>query len=622
MARHLAVEEDALAREVLVDVLRDGSVSGEGPRRGGEGPGRGRDSVFAALVSDERWPELDGLELARRVGILEDEPSIAGEPVPVPARDAVATSGGGTIAAAAPAPTGTAAPAPPVRPAEAAAAWEGAAFLARVDGPLDQFPPARVLFLAHRVAATGQLELAHGPLHAALGVRGGRIVHVEGVADLFAGLPVVLPDRVDLLTGMGRLVAEGVPVEDAARVASESLGSFLVALAREQGGHARWTARTTFPPAAYALPLTVPRMLAAGLRAQRGAAALRKAWGEREEAQLVLQLPGDAADDRLGLDMTALRLIRLAPRTPAVAALVAAVAGTGADRRTDDVLRSLDLLELLGLVRVEEAAVVHVAPRPRPAPARPVERDPRAEELRQELARVSPLHPVEALGLADLKVVALPAVEKAFRRLSAAAHPDAFRDAPAETREVALSLFAVYRAALDALSRPGGIEDAQKFVDARAKGLPYVSETMEREARVAFRKGEALLRGREYRLADPLLETAARLDPLTWPHVLYAARTGYLTRRLSGAEALARIDGVTARRVRDEAERLAIKGEILKLEGKLDAAVLAWKQALQKDAACHEATRELRLHERRSREVTSSGERKGLGGLLGALGRK
>lgn len=614
MPRPSAVEDDALARAVLMDVLRDGPAYAEAARVA-EGPVRVRDSELAPLLSDGRWVDMDGLELSRRVLALQDARSSERCAAPRPSAKPAAS------APAAPARASAPAAAPPVPGVEL---WEGADFLGRVDGPLERFPPLRVLFLAHRVEASGQLDIASGAVRAAILVRAGRVVHVEGVPDLFAGLPVALPDRVDLVSGIGRLVAEGLAVDDVMRAASDALGAFLAGLAGRTGGAVKWTPRTSFPVGAFPLPVPVPRMIAAGLRARRPMDAVRRDWSEREGSKVVLQLPLDSPDDKLGLDMTALRLLRLAPRNPEVAALVSAVAGAGVDRRADDVLRTLDLLEHLGLVRVEVVPLVRAARRPgRTAPeAPPPAADPRTDELRKELARLSTAHPVEALGLADAKVIALPAVESAFRRLSAAVHPDRFRDASVATRDAASAVFATLQGAYEALTRPGGIEDAQKFVDARAKGLPYVSEAMEREARLAFKKGEPLLRAREYRLADPHLETAARLDPLTWPHVLYAARTGYLVRRLTGADALARIDGISGRRAREEAERLAIKGEILKLEGRVDAAVQAWRKALETDPSCHDAMRELRLFERRSQEAAPGAERRGLGGLLGAFGRK
>lgn len=611
MPRPPAMEDDALAQAVLMDVLRDGPAYAEAARAAA-GPVRVRDSELAPLLSDGRWADMDGLELSRRVVALQEARSSERHATSRPA--------------AKPAP-GASAPAAPRVPAPSGAGgqpWEGADFLGRVDGPIERFPPLRVLFLAHRVEASGQLDITSGAVRAAILMRAGRVVHVEGVPDLFAGLPVALPDRVDLIRGVGLLVAEGLAVDDVMRAASEALGAFVAGLAGHTGGNVRWTPRTSFPAGAFPLPVPVPRMIAAGLRARRPMDAVRRDWSEREGSRVILQLPMDSSDDKLGLDMTALRLLRLAPRNPEVVALVSAVAGTGVDRRTDDVLRTLDLLEHLGLVRVGVVPVVHAPRRPeRPAAKEPPPAaDPRAAELREELARLSTQHPVEVLGLAEERVITVPAVESAFRRRSAEVHPDRFRDASVATRDAVLAILSAFQAAREALLRPGGIEDAQKFVDARARGLPYVSEAMEREARMAFKKGEVLLRGREYRLADPHFETAARLDPLTWPHVLYAARTGYLVRRLTAAEALARIDGISGRKAAEEAERLTIKGEILKLEGEVDAAVQAWRKALETNPSCHAATRELRLIERRSQEAASGAGRKSFGGIFGAFGRK
>ena len=44
------------------------------------------------------------------------------------------------------------------------ASWSGQSFLETVAGPLEQFPPVRVLFLAHCVLANGRLTLHRGML--------------------------------------------------------------------------------------------------------------------------------------------------------------------------------------------------------------------------------------------------------------------------------------------------------------------------------------------------------------------------------------------------------------------------------------------------------------------------
>lgn len=617
MPRPLAVDDDALARAVLIDALRDASAEAPPTRRGFAAPDRVRESEFAPILTDERMAEMDGFELSLRVFLLN---APAGRP-----------------AVAAPAPP---AAAPVSRPAAPPASpddtWSGADFLGAVDGPLERFPPARVLFLAHRVEASGRLEIRHAGGVATIGVRAGRVVQVEGVPRLFADLPV--PEGAALGVGLGHLASAGFPVDDAMRAAADGLGRWIAALGTPAGATATWTGVSAFPPGVFALPTPVPRLLAAGLRAEVGAEALEAAWGARAQRAVRLAVPDDAPDLKWGLDMTALRLIRLAPREPNVGSLVRAAVGAQEERR-GEVLRALDLLLHLGILHLGEevrftpparpAADTPEARTPRapppvgrtappPADARPV--DPRLAAFVAEETRLRGLHPVEVLGLADAKrPLTGVAVARAFHELSRGCHPDALHDAAPEVRQAAAQLFHALREANAALSSPGGLDDAGRFLDARAQGLPYVSDADQKAARVSFRKGEVLFRNREYRHADAPLEAAARQDPLTWPYGLYAAWCGYLSRRLPVAEALARIDALTPRTPGQESERFHIRATLLKLEGRMDEAVKAWKAALEKDPENHDAQRELRLFERRTQEAAPPARK---GGLFGGFGRK
>lgn len=150
--------------------------------------------------------------------------------------------------------------------AEAGPEWDGAAFLERVDGPAEKVPPIRLLFLAHRVDASGVL-LAERPGEAArIVLKAGRVVHVEGVPGLLASLDPRLPDPQNLPQNVAAAVAAGHAVDRVLDAAALGLGEWLARTARRRGGRVRFDVRGTGPSGAFPLPLSVPRLIASGLR--------------------------------------------------------------------------------------------------------------------------------------------------------------------------------------------------------------------------------------------------------------------------------------------------------------------------------------------------------------------
>ena len=138
------------------------------------------------------------------------------------------------------------------------------------------------------------------------------------------------------------------------------------------------------------------------------------------------------------------------------------------------------------------------------------------------------------------------------------------------------------------------------LIDARAKGIPYVAEGERQRAKTAFRRGEGLFRARSWSEADPLLEEAYTLDPLTWPYALYSAQSGYLTRRLDGEAALKRLGAHAGDTPVRQAEVLFARAAIARLEGRAEEALKLCRAALKKDPDNRDAQREVRLHERRN----------------------
>ena len=548
-----------------------------------------------------------------------------------------------------------------------AGSWNGLEFLASVDGSFGLFPPAQVVFLAGRLESTGLLQVECRDQRVELGTHRGKVVFVEGLDGMLSP-----PVPGSLSQQLGAAIAGGQPPDQAMSAAAAAVGRWLGALVAESEGQIRYRVWAP-PPRSMPLPGSLVRTLMAGLRAARPDAALPALWSGRMELGIELAIPEDSAEDRWGLDAHALRLLKLAPRARSAEVLLDLAGGGDGARRLES-FRAMDTLSCLGILR---QATGHVAtpqlrqsPAPfantaRPSPTPPVqpavdlrsaaprpippappedvplpsrapgapprasrsipppaaELDPAVKKLFDALEAVKQAHPVEILELTDKKRLTEEDVSAAFRDVSRRSHPDRFPDQPAKA--MAEELFGKINTAYEFLKSSAGLSDANRFLQARASGQPYVPEKDHLSARVSFRKGEMLVRNRDWQGAAPLLEEAFRLDPVSWPHALYWHQARYYTRRSPGIpvihdlEALLKVmePGPAPENLWDKekgpapsvvmrfqrfAEAAAALGNVLKLEGKTAESLTAYKRALAADPENRDAQRELRLTELRS----------------------
>ncbi|MFZ5479376.1 MAG: DUF4388 domain-containing protein, partial [Myxococcota bacterium] len=551
---------------------------------------------------------IDGLELARRIGLM---------PRPVPVL-LVSSYGRGDLLARARAQGIAVAgflPKPvdpdrlgrvldgllsPGAAADAADDWSGSEFLARVAGPVERFPPARVLFLAHRIEATGAVRVRHADSQALVGLRAGRIVHVAGVPGLLRSLDPRIPETGELASAIGAAVLAGHAADRALQAAAESLGEYLARLIGSRGGEVRFDPAWTPPQGSFPLPEPIPRVIAAGLRRARAPAQVERTWDALDMATVRARIPDDSPEARWGLDATAMRVLRIAPRARDLGDLVESTTGGDAGRRPD-VLRAVEVLYLLGMLVVDGGPLDPVNEGTRtPAKVESTREDPRLVRLREALAAMENAHPVDVLEVGDKRALAEADVANAYREVSRRFHPDLFFNAPPVVRGLAEACFAKVNAAYEQLRLPGGLVEAQRMLEARANGVQFVSDRDHVSARIAFRRGEILWRNRDWKGADAQFAEAFKLDPYTWPHALYHAHCGWLAKRIPAAEALKQLDALKPKEPQRQAEILVVTGQVLKMENRLDEAVARYRQAIEKDPANHEAQRELRLHERRN----------------------
>jgi CheY-like chemotaxis protein/tetratricopeptide (TPR) repeat protein len=473
--------------------------------------------------------------------------------------------------------------------------WSGAEFLAQIAGPIEDVPPARVLYLAFRVAATGALLVDKGPLSARVGLRGGRVVHVDGVPGLLASLG--FRDARDLGTALGLAVAAGHPPEVALQAAADALGGWLVSLVEVTDGAVRFDTRWTPPAGTFPLSDTVPRILARGQASARTDAVVRRVWGVLGGASVVARLPSDSAEERWGLDALAMRIVRQAARPRTVDRLVIAVAGDDPTRQFE-ALRALDTLRTLGLVVVVGTALENVRRTLPPVDA--TQEDTRASQMAEALVAMEKAHPVDVLELGSRTRLTEDDVSNAYREISRRYHPDTFYGAPPAVRALAEACFGKVSSAYGALRQPGGLADAKRFVEARARGETFVSEKDHMTARVSLRRGEVAFRSKDYKTADGLFLEALRVDPYTWPHALNATLSGWLAKRLTATEVLAALEALRPTEPLRQAEVAVHMGNLLKQEGRTAEALLRYRAALRADPENRDAQREVRLHEMRN----------------------
>lgn len=623
MGRILAVDDDALARAVLADALRALGHDATVVASATEALDRLAGGRYDLVLSDVMMPDMDGIELARRCADRQPpvpialvsgakRPDLRGVPnvgYLVKPLDAdrlgrfLDTALGGRRASA-----------------PDADSWSGAEFLARVTGPVERFPPSRVLFLAHRVGATGAVRVTYGGVTGLVGLRGGKVVQVTGVPHLLAALGPGVSDARDLAVDVAAAVAKGHAPDKVFQAAAEGLGAWIARTIDATGGLVTFDPRWTPPPGAFPLPEPVPRFLARGLLKARPDGEVARAWAALGSATVRLRLPDDAPESTWGLDATATRLVRLAERTRTVERLLFLAAprdekDPNASARRVEVLRALDTLRALGLLVVDGGALDRPASEAAASPAaEPTQEDPRADRLAASLNAMERAHPVEILDLADRRRLTEEDVANAYRDISRRYHPDYHFNAPPAVRSLAEACFAKVNAAYDALRVPGGLAEAKRFLEARQRGEVFVSEKDHLAARVAFRRAEQLYRGRDYAAAAPLFEEAARLDARTWPHALYAAWCGWLAKRIGTNEAVAALDAIQPTDAPRAAEVLVHAGNILKQDGRTNDAVKRFQAALAKDPGNRDAQREIRLHEIRNPKPPAAA---GLGGIFG-----
>ncbi len=613
MSRVLVVDDEALTRTMVADIVRSCGHDAETAASGEEGLAEFRRGRFQLVLTDVTMTGIDGIELGKGVvrwapgtpvvlvssndelGVFEDAARRGFQPTGfirkpldrpllirtierlLPAHAPISTP---------PRPKSMSIPTPGSGEDDSEPSW-----LQWAGGPASVWAPMRLLFVAFRQRASGQLRQTGPGGSITVGVRGGEIVAIEGVPGLFR--TVQLPaDIADLQTGIQVGIGRGLTLEACLAAASQGLAIWLCNAQDDPEGDVRWDSGWSAPAGVIPLPGSVPRWCG-GVIATKSLARLENTWTKRARMPIQRRIPADSPETAWGLDPLSLRVHRLAA-TPRSLRSVLDELANGDDARRMAGLRSIDLLWSLGLLQADD----YLPPDMTTQEVTTV--DPRLDLLREANRQLAGRPPLDVLSLGEKAEVTEQDVVKAFREISRSFHPDTFFGAPPAVRALAEQCFSVVNSAYDALRVPAGLAEALKRREAAKSGTTFSTERDVMAARIAFKKGEVLWRAREFRAADPHLALAAQLDPKTWPYIFLAAQSGYYSKRLPIAKVLEILDAIVMLDPIRDAEIQATAGNLLKLEGRLADAVARYKKALSKDPGNRDAMREDRLHTSRA----------------------
>jgi tetratricopeptide (TPR) repeat protein/CheY-like chemotaxis protein len=442
--------------------------------------------------------------------------------------------------------------------------WTDMTFLRSVSGPLEQYPPIRVLALAHRVKATGRINIVTDEGRKTIDVDAGRVVQASGFHDLLEFLGLNNGPDDDLAQVLGRGVKAGMAADAALNIAAQTLGARLADLLG-QDGHVEFDANAKPHGQSVVLPVTVPRMLTEGLKVSRSIDRIRPLYLGTRGGRVEVKVPHGVGLEQLGLDPVAYRLLRKAQKIPQIDLLLKSEEGD-ADAR----ILALDLLAALGYIRIKAGTPVERVPQeaeeePRPKPEAARENlmteemalttkvktralkkaeDPKLVELKLLRDRFRAATAVEVLGVEQLDDLTPETLDRKFREVSQLYHPDRYSNDGKGFRLVADDIFSLVNQAYEALKDPTILEEARERIRAKHTGAVFVSRREKNLAKISFAKGEIHFRARRWGEAYDDLSEAVKLDSMTWRYKALQLQAGFWAEKLTAREASEGIDEI------------------------------------------------------------------------------
>ncbi|MEC8422739.1 MAG: hypothetical protein VX000_03115, partial [Myxococcota bacterium] len=315
--------------------------------------------------------------------------------------------------------------------------WSGLDFLQCVDGTAERYPPARVLFLAHRVNASGVLSVESEDGDWTVSLKKGRITDASGIANLESDDgPVVSKDAQGLMAALGAAIGAGTDPETAMTAAGVGIARAAIRATGTEGAMVRFVPDEP-QGSVMTLPGRLPRLLAAAARKERPAPAIRSMLGGRRKSSIQARFPDDAPESQWGLPPTALRLLRDGARVDTLGELLGAARGG----ETDEVWAAVDLLLCLGLLELGESIggtgriveperddieIETIDAAAEESDGGAEQGDEEANSLRAWFEEHRTSDPWVVLGIDDSEQMTSEGVEAAFRAQSANFHPDIY----------------------------------------------------------------------------------------------------------------------------------------------------------------------------------------------------
>ena len=447
------------------------------------------------------------------------------------------------------------------------ATWSGTEFLDGIDGSLDEYPPVRVLFALYRLKAGGRLTLQTPSQQIHLSFHGGKVVGVDGVSTLLAGIGVEGGENDDLMGLVGKAIAGGHAPDAALSAAADGLGDQLAALIGDSDGVLRFERGIKPSGAPIPLPKNVMRIICGGLERARPAATIRQSLSAELDHEVRLALPGDTPADSWGLPPVALRLLRIIKKNLVRRPTLQQVIRRGGDER----LLAADLLLQLGLITLhlseEQPSAAPPKPSPKPEPESAPEPPDPGKVLVAELKRLRATSPWEILGLKKPAEVTDEGIDRANRNASKRFHPDQFISQSPKVRQLAAECFSVLQDAYDSMKDEGLRGEVRARLEAAERGEQYVTDRDRSEAEVLYSRGQVLFRKKDYATAKMEFQAAQSRDPNNWRCAYMLLRSLYHLSELTGEEVAQQIQDLEGPRGLTRADVLFEVAEIFMRDG-------------------------------------------------------
>ena len=557
------------------------------------------------------------------------------------------------------------------------ASLEGIDALNALAGSSDDVDPYQVLFLVHRLRASGRLWMTRGVDMCAVDFGAGEIVGCSGFTTLLDG---VEGERSWSISEWAAALGDRVE----GREAEITVRREICMACGRMGEVGDWmlnfvSSETDSAAGIEGIP-SLGVLLSEVVTANLGPDEVRR-WFEGAAATgLVAHRPADAPSDHWGLDDKCMELLAAVEKGGSTGALFVEIGSGG--------WPSMGVLWKLGLVSKQEAGEKlrdETAPSESP-PESPkagsesapgttaaAQQDPSAEKGSRALrgARLSPdgdteerqrrprskdpnrrkrrrdprvlaikrdpgksppelveAHLKEAHGvltsmrpefifrLKKTDDLAREAIDRRHREACARYHPDRFRNSSQGVQALAEGCFTAVSEAFHRLIDPDYLETVRiRFVE-RETGTKVVTDKTRSRARVDFAKAEALFKQKRFTDSHKMATAAVEGDPDKWQYQYLKYRAGYRGGEIPMDQVEPGILGLQGMTTIEKADQLYTLGELLLKDGQDAKAYKLFGQAVSLDGQNVGAKRRLRLRDRRQRDEE---EKSSSGGLFGGL---